>query len=361
MIADLNIELADEETVLDAEYENETVSVEEYIISGYGADFDVFGLVRRLNQKDIEVPDFQRSYVWNRQKASRFIESLLMGLPVPGIFLYRELGSQKLQVIDGQQRLLSLQYYYRGCFPGIDQVFTLKGLGSRFDGFAYDDLPEESRRKLDDSIIHASIIHQLAPDDNGSSRYSIFERLNTSSTPLTPQEIRSAIFGGELDTLLADLNENDAWRKLFGKVSARMRDQELILRFLALYYDTDNYRSPMKSFLNNFMSRNRHLTILPKNEVRWRFEKTVESILDNIGERAFRPYSSQVNAAVADSIMVGVARAIEKDTLCSDLRSAYDNLSRNSAYAEAVASGTSQLANVRTRLNLATDAFANSQ
>ncbi|MYI41594.1 MAG: DUF262 domain-containing protein, partial [Chloroflexi bacterium] len=211
MFTDVESELADGDTVLDADYENETVNVEEYIISGYGADFDVFGLVRRLNQKDIEIPDFQRAYVWNMQKASRFIESLLMGLPVPGIFLYREMGSQKLQVIDGQQRLLSLQYYFKGCFPGTDQAFTLKGVGSRFDGFAYDDLPEESRRKLDDSIIRASIIHQLAPDDNGSSRYSIFERLNTSSTPLTPQEIRSAIFGGELDGLLADLNGNASW------------------------------------------------------------------------------------------------------------------------------------------------------
>src|ERR1043165_4796643 len=87
-----------------------------YSITSYGTDFDVDGLVRRIEREDIYVPPFQRAYVWNLKQASRFIESLLLGLPVPGIFLSKESDSQRLLVIDGQQRLRSLLYFYRGVF-----------------------------------------------------------------------------------------------------------------------------------------------------------------------------------------------------------------------------------------------------
>lgn len=87
-----------------------------YEISSYGIDFDVKGLVERLRQDKVFVPEFQRSFVWRLPDSSRFIESLLLGLPVPGIFLAKDPESQKLFVIDGQQRLRSLQYFYEGVF-----------------------------------------------------------------------------------------------------------------------------------------------------------------------------------------------------------------------------------------------------
>jgi len=96
------------EVQIEADYPEETVDVKQYSITGYGVDYDVEGIVKRYKRGDIEIPKFQRTYVWPVKRASRFIESLLMGLPVPGIFLYREKGSQKLRVIDGQQRLMTL-------------------------------------------------------------------------------------------------------------------------------------------------------------------------------------------------------------------------------------------------------------
>ena len=83
-----------------------------YAISSYGADYPVDGLVKRLKEGTIYVPPFQRSYVWSVRDASRFVESLLLGLPVPGVFLSKEEGTNKLLVIDGQQRLRSLQFFY---------------------------------------------------------------------------------------------------------------------------------------------------------------------------------------------------------------------------------------------------------
>lgn len=95
--------------------EEQEVPPVQYDISSYGADYDVEGLVKRLNRKDILIPPFQRNYVWSINDASRFVESLLLGLPVPAVFLAKE-ESQKLLVIDGQQRLRSLQFFYNGFF-----------------------------------------------------------------------------------------------------------------------------------------------------------------------------------------------------------------------------------------------------
>src|SRR5258706_15619947 len=92
----------------------------EYAISSYGADYPVDGLVKRMSAGSIFIPPFQRSYVWNVYRASRFIESLLLGLPVPAIFLSRDESTQKLLVIDGQQRLRTLQYFYEGVFAPTD-------------------------------------------------------------------------------------------------------------------------------------------------------------------------------------------------------------------------------------------------
>ena len=129
-----------------------------YSITSYGADYPVDSLVKRISEGNIYIPPFQREYVWNYRQASRFIESLLLGLPVPGIFLARDQDTQKMLVIDGQQRLSSLQYFYSGIFAETGREFRLKYVQEQFAGLTYKSLPEEDRRRLDDSIIHATIV-----------------------------------------------------------------------------------------------------------------------------------------------------------------------------------------------------------
>ena len=357
MIADIISDSDIEEVEIEANDPDETVKVEQYTISGYGADFDVEGLVRRLDRGDIEIPEFQRTYVWNQKRASRFVESLLMGLPVPGIFLYRDKGSQTLRVIDGQQRLISLKSYYSGKFPDSKRKFSLSGLESRFNGYAYADLPTQYRRKLNDSIIHASIIQQEVPDDDGTSQFTLFERLNTTSTPLSPQEIRGAIHGGEFNNLLVELNDCDEWRILVGKPNRRKRDQELILRFLALYHDSAEYKPTMKEFLNKHMKSNRGLQKHTAAENRKLFHSTVKTILEKLGRNAFRPERA-VNAALTDALMVGIARRLVKGSITTEIRPEYKELLENERFRESIFAGTSQADNVRTRIQLATEAFA---
>lgn len=345
---------------------NEAIEMPEYSITSYGADFDVEGLVRRLNDNDIEIPEFQRRFVWTQERASRFIESLLVGLPVPGIFLYREVDSESLQVIDGQQRLRTLQAFFRGKAAfgsSTEKKFDIQGKGieSKFIGLTYDRLEEKYRRKLHNSIIHATVIRQTTPDDGDSSKYFVFERLNTEASQLSGQEIRAAIYQGQFNDLIRELNLIQSWRVLFGRTpnpDKRKRDEELILRFFALYVTgAEKYSSPMKDFLNDFMSRNRHLSELDEELLRGVFESTVESILRCIGGNAFKPYGRR-NAAVTEAVMVGIARSLKGSGAGPSKLDRYERLVKNLEFSKSVSRGTSQTQNVRSRIKLAIEAFA---
>lgn len=348
--SDIDIEVVDE-------YEDQTLAIPQYSITSYGIDYDVEGLVRRLNKKEILIPEFQREFVWNQAISSRFIESLLLGLPVPGIFLYR-MEDDRYQVIDGQQRIKTLQYFYAGEFN--ERPFNLVKLESKFQGLSYESLEGADRRRLDNSTIRATVIRQDMPDDNGSSKYSIFERLNTNAKPLSSQEIRAAIYQGAFNELLYALNSNDSWRSLFGKRHTRKRDEELILRFLALYYHVDDYRSPMKRFLNDFMNANRDLATYSSEHMRPLFENTVEEILTQIGPRAFIP-TRAVNAALCDSLMIGIARRRCAGPIEAEIRYRYEDLRNNAEFEELIADTTSAPERVRRRIQLATDAFADAE
>jgi uncharacterized protein with ParB-like and HNH nuclease domain len=202
-----------------------------YAISSYGADYTVDGLVKRMREESVYVPQFQRGFVWDIKDASRFVESLLLGLPVPSIFLAKEPDTGKLLVVDGQQRLLSLLYYYDGIWEPSKREFSLKGVDPTFEGRTYKKLRDEDRRRLDDAILHVTIFKQDEPSEDESSVYQVFERLNSGGKKLTPQEIRSAVHhSGGMRVILHELNKNPEWRSIYGPADPRMRDQELVLR-----------------------------------------------------------------------------------------------------------------------------------
>ena len=340
-----------------------------YAISSYGADYPVDSLVKRFANEDIVVPSFdrdpdpeseivgfQREYVWTRPKADRFIESLLLGLPVPGVFFVKE-PNGKLLILDGHQRLYTLAAFYSGVIGG--KEYRLANVQERFVGCRYDDLEVEDRRRLDDSIVHATIIRQDEPSDDQGSVYMIFERLNTGGVLLQPQEIRVALYHGPLVSVLSHLNLNQDWRALYGSKSTRLKDMELILRFFAFYYFADSYRAPMKDFLNRYMGTNRQLQRQPEKELRSTFEETVSLLGTRIGSRAFRPKGA-VNAAVVDSLMTGIARRLSSGPVedGTAFEAAFGKLIVDEEYLAATETGTSQEANVSTRLRIATEAFA---
>ena len=345
------------ENELEDENEDETAPFK-YSISSYGADYVVEVLVKRIVNGDIFIPPFQREFVWSLKDASRFVESLLLGLPVPSVFLSREPETQKLLVIDGSQRLRTLRYFYDGIWPKTKKEFGLSGVQERFKGKTYKTLPDEERRRLDDSVIHAIILKQDEPSDDYSSIYYVFERLNTGGLLLTPQEIRASIYHGPFSELLKRLSKLEDWNDVYGPSSANMRDQELILRFLALYFFATEYHRPMKDFLNRFMAKNRRLNLHTRDEIETVFRKSIHIVKKCLGKSAFKPKRA-LNAAVFDAVMVGIARRLEKSELtCDELKSSYSRLLADAGFIRVIERSTADEENVGERLRLATDAFA---
>ena len=330
-----------------------------YAITSYGADYPVDGIVSRLNSGKIVIPKFQRQYVWKLHQASRFIESLILELPVPGVFLSKDPDSSNLLVIDGQQRLRTIQYFVNGIFAN-DRKFKLKGVQPQFENLSYQDLEEDVKTAFNDYVIHATVIRQDEPSNDQSSIYHIFERLNTGGTPLQPQEIRACIFFGDFNQLLGTLNTNVHFREIYGKPNNRLKDQELILRFLSLYYNHDNYEKPLKGFLNSFMGDNRHLQNHSLEEMTSVFGSTIAVIHDNLGKSAFR-IGRGINTAFYDSVMVGVAKRLLKGEITdtNQFNDAYTELSENAEMQTLIKGGTSDEKNVARRIDLATLIFDN--
>lgn len=333
----------------------------QYAISNQGIDYPVRELVRQLNDEETIIPRFQRGFVWSLKEASRFIESLLFGLPVPGIFLSVEQDTQKYLVVDGQQRLLTLKYFYDGLWPLTKREFAIKGTGKKgvYEGKTYKTLSEPERLKLGKSVIHATVIKQDQPSEDNSSIFHVFERLNTGGVSLTPQEIRAAIYHGGFSDLIAELNKNRLWRDIYGPENRLMRDQELILRFFAFYFNGDKYQSPMKEFLNKFMAGNREFARVPSETLRSLFKESIAIVHKAIGRQAFRP-SRAINTAVFDSVLVGIAGRLKTGPISSidSVREAYRKLLSLDTFLHVTQHSTGHPSNVKERLDLSTKAFA---
>lgn len=275
---------------------------------------------------------------------------------MPAIFLSKDGETQKLMVIDGQQRLKSLRFFYDGVLHG--KEFKLHGVTKEFEGLTYRTLEDEDRRRLDDSILHAIIIKQEDPGNDDSSVYMVFERLNTTSTALSPQEIRACVYHGSFNDYLAQANGNLDWREIFGKPSSRQKDRELLLRFFALFYKLDSYKRPMKLFLNDFMDENRHLKRYGESTLNSVLEPTMALVNQTVGREAFRPQHA-LNASVTDALLVGIARRL-RDGPVTDrdgLEAALGPVLTDDRFADLYTVGTTDPDKVRARIEKVTGAL----
>lgn len=331
-------------------------------------DFSIDGLVKRLNRKSMLVPQFneqddlvkvagfQRGFVWSKAQMDRFIESLLLGYPVPGLFLVKQADDNRMLILDGQQRLITLQHFYNGIHSG--KEFTLTYVGDEFKGLTYQTLDEGLQFKLDDSYMQATIVAADGSPEVDDAIFQIFERLNSGGTQLTPHEIRVALYAGPLMASIENLNKSDGWRDLYGPRSKRIRDHELIMRILALYSDSASYARPLKNFLNKFSKRNRTIDIAV--EARGRiFSSACEEILAQIGAKAFRrPGSGQVNTAQAEAICVAVMEAIAAGRRPTDMEQRFSKLLDDKNFVKHTGRATADKDAVDTRLARARAAFA---
>lgn len=332
---------------IESEAEDAAASIPIYTISSYPTDPTLETLLMRKQRGEIEIPKFQRGWVWKHSQASQLVESFLLGLPVPGIFLYREKPSLHYLVIDGQQRLRTIWGFFEGKLPDIAD-FYLVGVEPRWEGKRFHELDEVDRIRFRDSVLRAVVIEQTDPNDN-DSMYHVFERLNTGGTHLNPQEVRNSAAHGPFNNLMIELNEFPEWRRIFGREASdsRMRDVELVVRFCALQDASGSYYKPMKKFLNDYMKRNQWER--SEQPIRGVFESTVTRVLDSLGSRPFH-IRRGLNAAAFDSVMLAFAR---NDKIPSNVKSRWNRLLANTSFVSATTSGTTDEAAVERRIALA--------
>lgn len=311
-----------------------------YQISSYPADITLKGYEDKWDKGQLTIPEFQRNYVWDQVKASKLIESFLLGLPVPGVFLYKDRETNKLAVIDGQQRILSAIRYFKNEFD--EKIFRLKNVLPKWDGKTYQELEEADRFQLDDTVLRATVVQQLDPADD-SSIYHIFERLNTGGINLNPMEIRKCVYFGDLISQLETLNTEEKWRKIIVKknVDKRLRDVELVLRILALYENWNDYSKPMKGFLNSFMAKINRLSgedLSKKTEaLSLKFLQACNIIESDLPEKPFH-LRGRINYAAMDSIFVTV---MCMDEAPDDLGYRYQKLIEDEDYIKSATINTS--------------------
>ena len=353
------------------EEEKEELSDISYNITSYGADYTVDGIVRRYRQGDIFVPDFQRKPVWTWTQSSRFIESLLLGLPVPGIFLYKEKDSERMQIVDGQQRILSLERFYpeeeSKTYKSKSKTYKLKGDHGYFINQHYNSLKQEFRRKLDNSILHATIFEQRSPEDNCNSIYEVFGRINTGGTLLHSQEVRSCLYYGDLSRWLRNFNsKNEEWRNFLNHSTSDSHNEELILRIIALKQDLSTYNYPLKHFLNSFMESNRN----PSQEWLNSIEKKIHCIskfaVKNIHKEIFFR-NHRVVPVIAEAILIGIWNRLEEleQNEISEasfsrpelLQDAAAKLLKDAEFQKLTKHKTTSLKAVKGRIEKATEAF----
>lgn len=355
-------EVEDIEKIQSEEADQES-SPASFEVVTYPADFTLEVLVGKLKAEpnrpaEIQIPGFQRKFVWTQVQASKLIESFLLGLPVPAIFMYTDRDNIQM-VVDGQQRLKSVGYFFEGYFGPEDRgrrpVFRLIGLNERspYLNKTCKDLERDDPivyRKLKDGVLRAFIIKQLNPTDN-TSVFHVFERLNTGGTFLKGQEIRNCVFAGQFNLLLNSLNLTESWRAIFGKsLDKRQRDVELVLRFLALLHNSEKYEKPMKDFLSDFMKRHQN----PKESVLKSFEKefvaTSDKVVEYLGAKPFHVRTG-LNAAVFDCVFVAFADNWTK--IPANIKDRFKALKANPKFGERTSSATTDKEAVADRLKLA--------
>lgn len=283
---------------------NTSISFKESVVMN--ADWTIETIDNQIRKGNIDLqPSFQRRGAWDDKRKSRLIESIIVGMPVPNIVLAEQKEHRgRFIVIDGKQRLMAITEF-------LADGFKLKGLDIRpeLNGQKYSELPSEDREYLDNSTLRSTVIRSWQ-DEN--FLYAIFYRLNSGSLPLSPQELRKALIGGKLlDSIEIYLAQSNQFHALFGHaLDKRMRDSELVLRFVAYNKRVEEYRGNFKEFLDeivgfyeNGWDNHKQEVVDALNALNLALDTTVQIFGDNSFKKWLgTKYERVINRAVFDCV-----------------------------------------------------------
>lgn len=337
-------------------------------------DYAVRTLMDMIVDGDLKLdPDYQRRYKWDDGKASRFIESISLNIPVPVIYLAEELDGS-FSVIDGQQRLTSLFRFMRGAelndvFPDSSlEPLTVNSLKihKELNEKTYLDLSSEQKSSISKRPIRCIVV--LSESDE-TLKFEVFERLNTGSASLSEQEIRNCIYRGPFNKKIKQLAEYHKFKELISLPEQEiksMKDVELVLRFLAYSEFTSQagYSDNYTEYLNMFMERYKNTTEEQLLRFENKFKKTVDLIYAALGPgKAFRKPSdrnvvtstsfahTKINGAIYDSQMVAVSK-IDERTEATRVSAALLNGFADDDYWSSIFQGTSKKTKVIKRISV---------
>ncbi|MBK7955326.1 MAG: DUF262 domain-containing protein [Candidatus Accumulibacter sp.] len=330
------------ENTVESWFEDETgetddFQIKEYDITASPNDFNMSTMFSFIESGAVKIPGFQRNYVWDIKRASKLMESIIIGLPIPQIFLYEE-ERNKFLVIDGQQRLMSIYYFIKQRFPKKERRLELRRIFDehgkipdeilqnddyfvKFNLQLVEHLPNRPNRlnklnygtlgelktTFDLRTVRNIIIKQNVPDeddDGVSSIYEIFNRLNTGGVNLKPQEIRTILYHSDFYEMLYRINLDPRWRLLLGlpEPDLHMKDIEILLRAFAMMMSGRDYKPSMVRFLNLTSKR---AGTLSKEKVQY-LGQLFDAFLDScrlLNEKAFfGAQATRVNISFIDAV-----------------------------------------------------------
>jgi len=311
-------------------------------------------------------PDFQRRDRWDQEKQSRFIESIIMNVPIPPVFLGEDQYGSYV-VLDGRQRLTAINEFLKN-------TYKLKSLEvwSDLNGLSFNDL---QKQKLDRAITRRFVpAVVILKESSPQVKYDVFDRLNTGGVIAEPMEIRNAVFQGAFNRLIRELAETPTFRRLWdiptdqlelekNALYRKMSDIELILRFFALsHYERMDMK--FKDYLSDFLdTRNKEYAANAALEQQDRdvFTRAIENCWTVFGDTAFRKDAqAKKSAPLADAVMIALSDQPPANVQqkAANIRAAIkDLLDNNEEFRKAFGTGTNGKGAIRTRIQLAQQAI----
>lgn len=332
-------------------------------------DFSIREFASMLQDGDLDLqPEYQRKYVATKKIASKLIESILMDVPIPVIYLAEEKDGT-YSVIDGQQRLTSFLSFMSGKYPN-GETFKLTGLKvlKELNRKSFSGLNDEEKNKIRKTTLHTIVIKK---ESNEDVKFAIFERLNTGSIKLNEDEIRNTVYRGNYINLLSELEKNKIFHEVVQKENfkRRMFYRGMILRFLALSEKSYlNYQPSMKQFCNKELRDNRNLNEEKAEDYRKRFLHCIDLVKVVFGKTAFRRYAAankekekgnwsttRINMALFDVQMCGFVNYSKNEVLnkADFIREALlDLMSNNQDFIDSILIQTSNKEVVKKRFKI---------
>lgn len=316
-------------------------------------------------------PVWQRDFVWNQKKASKLIESVLINVPLPVVYLSEDTDGA-LTVIDGQQRLTSLISFIEGKFPKsehemVDFNLTKLTVLPELSDKKFSELDRKAQRKIKNTPIHCIVIEASSHPD---IKFEIFERLNTGAEKLNDDELRNSIYRGPYIELLKELAASADFQFLLNneKLHKRMKDRGMVLRFLTFWNKTYlKYKSPAKQFLNHEINENKNLSLANAVDFRARFHRAIEMSKLVFSKFAFRRYIlgtlenpngewlADINIGLFDVVMHGFAD-YEKSQIVPKADAIREELihlmSSNDEFIDSITLDTSKTKQIRKRFEI---------